>query len=128
MEEARITLLEQRTAQLSDSFVRVEHKIDGITDALASLVRIEERQMVINSRLSEGSEKMKCHDDRLKAVEIAMPNLIEDAKSTKDHETRLKCVEVVIPGLVEKSSWVVKGLLGVVAIVGLQILHMVLSK
>lgn len=104
MEEARIQNLEQRTATLGDSIHRVEHKVDNIADTLNSLVRIEERQIAINARLAEGSQTMQ------------------------DHEGRLKNIEVIVPGLIEKSGWVVKGLLGVIGAVGLQILHMVLTK
>ncbi len=103
MDEARITILEERTSMLGDSVSRVESKIDSIAETLNSLVRIEERQLVINSRLAEG------------------------AKTLQDHEGRIKTMEVVMPGLIEKSTWIVLGLLGVLAGVGAQILHMVLK-
>ena len=32
-----------------------------------------------------------------------------------------------MPGLQEKSGWVVAGLLGVIGVVGMQVLHMVLK-
>jgi hypothetical protein len=45
----------------------------------------------------------------------------------QDHEGRIKNIEVVMPGLQEKSGWVVAGLLGVIGVVGMQVLHMVLK-
>ena len=103
MEEARIQNLEQRTVTLGETINRVEHKVDNITDTLNSLVRIEERQIAINARLAEGVQTMQ------------------------DHEGRIKNIEVVMPGLREKSGWVVAGLLGVIGVVGMQVLHMVLK-
>jgi hypothetical protein len=103
MEEARIQSLEQRTAVLGETINRVEGKVDNIVDTLNSLVRIEERQIAINARLAEGAQTMQ------------------------NHEGRIKNMEVVMPGLIEKSGWMVAGLLGVIGVVGMQILHMVLK-
>lgn len=103
VEEARIQNLEQRTAVLGETINRVEGKVDNIVDTLNSLVRIEERQIAINARLAEGAQTMQ------------------------NHEGRIKNMEVVMPGLIEKSGWMVAGLLGVIGVVGMQILHMVLK-
>lgn len=103
MDDSRITILEQRTATLGDSMGRVETKVDSIAETLNSLVRIEERQIAINNRLTSGAITMQ------------------------DHEARLKVIEVVIPGLVEKSKWVVLGILGIITLVGSQILHLVMK-
>ena len=103
VEEARIQNLEQRTAVLGETINRVEGKVDNIVDTLNSLVRIEERQIAINARLAEGAQTMQ------------------------NHEGRIKNMEVVMPGLIEKSGWMVAGLLGVIGVVGMQVLHMVLK-
>lgn len=101
MEEERIQNLERRTSTLGETINRVESKVDNIADTLNSLVRIEERQIAINARLSEGAHTMQ------------------------DHENRIKKIEILVPGLVEKSKWIVLGMLGIVAGAGAQIFHMV---
>jgi|JFJP01.1.fsa_nt_gi hypothetical protein len=94
MSEERIIILEQHAKGTDATLGRVENKIDTIVETLNSLVRIEERQSVINIRLNEGAQTMQNHESRIQAI-----------------ETRL-------PGLIEKAGWLVAGVLGIIAIVG----------
>ena len=92
--DARTDVLEQRVTGLSTSVDRVEVKIDGIVDALAGIVRIEERQIANAARISDVQVEVEKHDLRLGRIEVQMP------------------------GLEEKSRWVVLALLGIAAGVG----------
>lgn len=94
MTEARIITLEQHSKSTDSTLGRVEAKLDTIAETLNSLVRIEERQSVINARLNEGAQTMQLHEARLQSIEIKMP------------------------GLIEKAGWLVAGMLGIVIMVG----------
>ena len=93
MSEARIIILEQHAKATDTTMGRVENKIDTIVETLNSLVRIEERQSVINIRLNEGTQTMLSHESRIQAIETKMP------------------------GLIEKAGWIVAGMLGIVGMV-----------
>ena len=94
MSDLRITLLERHAEATDTTMGRVENKIDTIVETLNSLVRIEERQSVINSRLNEGAQTMQ------------------------GHEARIQTIETKMPGLIEKAGWLVAGMLGIVGMVG----------
>ena len=70
--EERTIVLEQRVQNLGVTVGRVENKIDGIVDALAGIVRIEERQIA-------NAAKIENHEFRISAVEVQMPGLLEKA-------------------------------------------------
>lgn len=64
-----INILESRVDSLGGAFDRIEGKVDRINNALEALIRIEERQGVMNARLSDGSEKMESHSERISKLE-----------------------------------------------------------
>ena len=103
MSEARIIALEHHAKSTDSTMGRVETKLDTIVETLNSLVRIEERQSVINIRLNEGAQTMQ------------------------GHETRIQSIEVKMPGLIEKAGWLVMGMLGVIGVVGAALLHGVIK-
>ena len=92
--DERTIVLEQRVDNLGQTVGRVEVKIDGIVDALAGIVRIEERQIASAVRVAEAQETIDSHAIRIGVIENQMP------------------------GLMEKSGWVAKAAIGVVCIVG----------
>ena len=95
---------EQRIDHLEKAVEKIDGKIDGITDALQSLVRIEERQINTAERLNAGVGKMG------------------------DHETRLRAIEKEIPGLIESRKWVVLGILSSLAMIGAAMFKLVLMS
>lgn len=101
--DERTIVLEQRVNGLHTTVGRVEHKIDGIVDALAGIVRIEERQIANAARISD--------------VQVEVDK----------HGVRIGSIETQMPGLVEKARWVVMALLGIVAAVGTAALAVVLK-
>ena len=123
--EERVSVLEQRTQHmeqralgLGDSVVRVENKIDQISETLRTLVRIEERQGAIVDRLTAGSQTMQEQGKRIQALEVAMPDELDK---------RLVAIETKMPGLVESRKWVVMGVLGGLAMMGAAVVHTVLK-
>ncbi len=92
--DERTIVLEQRVDNLGQTVGRVEVKIDGIVDALAGIVRIEERQIANAVRVAEAQETIDSHAIRIGVIENQMP------------------------GLVEKAALVGKALIGVACIVG----------
>lgn len=70
MADEHISVLEQRMN-------RVDAKLDNITELLQGLVRLEERQSQVNSKLGEVSIDVTDIDKRLRAVEITLPGLKE---------------------------------------------------
>ena len=95
--DERTIVLEQRVDNLGQTVGRVEVKIDGIVDALAGIVRIEERQIASAVRVAEAQESIDNHAIRIGAIENQMP------------------------GLLEKAGWVAKAAIGVVCIVGVAV-------
>ncbi|MEG7700684.1 hypothetical protein U2075_14875, partial [Listeria monocytogenes] len=59
--DERTIVLEQRVDNLGQTVGRVEVKIDGIVDALAGIVRIEERQIANAVRVAEAQETIDSH-------------------------------------------------------------------
>ena len=92
--DERTIILEQRVDGLHTTVGRVEHKIDGIVDALAGIVRIEERQIA-------------------NAAEIARAH-----SSIESLTVRISLVETQMPGLTEKAKWVGMAVIGLVAAIG----------
>ncbi len=105
--EHRVARLEDGVDRLSDNLtqhsVKIDAKLDGIATLLTSLVRIEERQSVVNTRLSEGAETMR------------------------GHEVRIHNIEVKMPGLLEKSAWFIAGILGILSMLGVLVFNKVVS-
>jgi hypothetical protein len=93
---------ELRIEHLEKAVEKIDHKIDGITDALQSLVRIEERQISTAERLNTGAGKMS------------------------DHEARIRAIEKEMPGLIEQRKWVVGGVLAGIGLIGMALLKLVL--
>jgi DNA repair ATPase RecN len=115
--ENRLIILEQQSRSFEGSTLRMEKKLDEIGEALQSLVRIEERQMAINTRLSDGAQTMQVHAEQIKQLQIAVPEKLDK---------RLVSIETKIPGLVESRGWVVAGVLGGLAMMGAALAHTVL--
>ena len=103
MTDAKIVVLEERVSHLGTTVGRVETKIDGIVDALAGIVRIEERQIANAARISD------C------VVDI------------EKHNARIGAIEHLVPGFTEKSRWVVMALIGIAGGVGAAALAVVLK-
>lgn len=104
MNEERVIVLEQQFGNLHANVGRVEEKIDNIAETLNALVRIDERQSMINERLDTGGVTMR------------------------DHETRLQMIETAMPGLREVRRWVVTCLLSCVAMLAAALIKLVLIK
>ena len=115
MNDDRIVILEQRFEGFT---VNVDKKLDNITEALRSLVRIEERQLATGDRLAQGSQTFQDHETRLRKIEIAVPENLDK---------RLSSIEVSMPGLKESRGWVIAGVLGGLAMMGGAIVHTVLK-
>lgn len=109
----RVVLLENRVSNFGDGVDRVETKVDKIVTTLESLIRIEERQITINQRLADGAQTMQVHDSRIKALELAIPERLED---------RLGTIEKAMPSLIEKAGWVTRILIGIATAVGAGVL------
>ena len=101
--DERTIVLEQRVSGLGATVGRVETKIDGIVDALAGIVRIEERQISNAARITEAIADIDKHDIRLGSIENQMP------------------------GLEEKARWVVMALIGIAGGVGAAALALVVK-
>lgn len=109
---------EQRLNTLEQTVIRMDGKLDGIAATLQSLARIEEKQMATTERLREGAETMQDHENRLRAVEMAVPEKLNK---------RLSDIEVQMPGLVESRKWVIIGVLAGIGMIGSSVIHMALK-
>ncbi len=118
MSDDRLVILEQRLDHLGGTVLRVDDKLDSIAATLQSLVRIEERQVATNEKLSEGAKVMRDHDDRLRKIEIEVPENLDK---------RLVSIETKIPSLVESRKWVVMGILAGIGMIGTAVIHMVIK-
>ena len=78
--DERTFVLEHRVDGLHATVGRVEHKIDGIVDALAGIVRIEERQIANAAEIARAHSILEKHAVRMVSVETQMPGLIEIAR------------------------------------------------
>lgn len=101
MIEERTIILEQHAKGTDVTLVRVEGKIDNIANTLNTLVRVEERQLALNDRMTESGIATQALADRLVVVETALP------------------------GLLEKSKWLVTGVLGIVSLAALKLIEAV---
>lgn len=115
MAEDRIELLERRVGDLGGTVYRMDGKLDNITEALSSLVRIEERQVSTNEKLSNGALKMNDHENRLRSLEMNVPDNLDK---------RLVAIETKMPGLIESRKWVVMGVLAGIGMIGAGLLKL----
>ncbi len=118
MSNDRLVILEQRMDHLGGTVMRVDDKLDSIASTLQSLVRIEERQIATNEKLSEGTKVMQDHDTRLRKLEVEVPENLDK---------RLVGIETKIPSLVESRKWVVMGILAGIGMIGVAVVHMVMK-
>ena len=116
-EISRVYVLEQRMDDLGQTVNRVDSKLDGIAATLSSLARIEERQMHSNEKTAGVISLAADHEARIRELERSMPD---------DAEDRLSKIELGMPGLLENRSWIISGVLGVLALVGLGVMKLVL--
>ena len=125
----RVEILEHRVRGIDSTLDRIDGKIDGLSLAMQSLVRIEERQVSNKEKLEEYADSItmlrhdieqKAHhrDDRIRNIELALPENLSK---------RLNTVESHMPGLLEIKKWVSGGVLMVIAIVGTAAVHQVLK-
>ena len=80
---------------------RFDNKLDSIGQSISLLVRVDERQVAIAERLQAGAVTMQKHEDRLTAIETAMP------------------------GLKEMRRWVIGGILAGIGMIGAAVLKLV---
>jgi ElaB/YqjD/DUF883 family membrane-anchored ribosome-binding protein len=97
-----IDMLVHKVSRLSTDMTSVMTNMTQLTAGMTALIRIEERQQQIVERLSDGTEKMKQLDDRVRDVELAMPQLVETRK------------------------WVIGGVLAGVGMIGAALLKLVM--
>ena len=98
--EAR--LIESSLSQMRAELTRQGDTLVGINESLRTLTRVEEAQVHIKDRLSEGSKKLT------------------------DHEQRLVAIEQQMPGLKEMRRWVIGGILAGVGMIGTALVKLVL--
>lgn len=116
MSDDRIDKLEDRVETLGETVVevrgtvaRMDGKLDGITQTLTSLVRIEERQVSTNERLTSGAAKMGDQEARIRKLELSVPDGLDK---------RLSAIETAMPSLIESRKWVVMGVLAGIGMIG----------
>ena len=117
-ETERLNLLEQRVGHVDATILRVDGKLDDISQALQTLVRIEERQILTGQRLGELAHLGTKNEERLRKVEDDIP---------KNLDERLGKIETSMPGLKEMRSWVIMGVLGGLGMMGAALAHSVLK-
>ena len=69
-----IVLLEQAVDELKAASGRVENKIDILANTLSSLVRIEERQLAMAARLTDGKATLTDQGRRIDGLEALSNN------------------------------------------------------
>lgn len=113
MSDQRLEFLEQRVTAIDHT---INAKLDNMAEALSTLVRIEERQIQANERLSSGAQSLREHDLRLRELETSVPGGLDK---------RLSTIEVGMPGLLESRKWVVGGVLFGASMIGTALVALV---
>ena len=105
-------ILDHRVTNLEKTIERVSDAVASISDSLALLARIEAR-----------------HEETSKAVGRAFSQLADMEKDINamctEKEKRLREIETKIPALEMIKTWVVTGVLGVMALAGTALFHLV---
>lgn len=121
-------MINHRVTTLEKTVEKIAASMESIAGSLSLLARLEERheesKLAIGRAFAELAaikcsieEKCKEKEERMRVLEIAMPT--EEEK--KDVEDRLKALEVQMPTLDLVKNWVIAGVIGIVAMVGIQI-------
>lgn len=118
MSDERLGILEQRVEHVAGVVNQMDRKVDSIAETVQVLARIEERQMAAAEKLAEGAQLMREHEDRLREVELAVPEGLHK---------RLGDIEQAMPQLKEVRRWIITGVLGVLGLVGLAVAHQVIK-
>lgn len=110
---------------LKNSVKRVEFnvqglhgKIDTLTESMAAMVRMEERQATINERLIDGSRTMNQIIARVAVLERDVP---------EDLPARLAAIETQMPGLTELRKFVVGGVVAGIGMILMALVALVLK-
>lgn len=114
-DDNRINVLERR---VDDFSISINGKLDAISNALITLVRIEERQVNHDAKLTEIKKSVEDQESRLRKIELALPDELDK---------RLGNIEKELPPLLESRKWVTMGLLGGIAMIGVSMMHIVLK-
>ena len=101
---ARLSAIECEQAEFRQAVREIRDLSQRQADSLESLVRLEER-----------------HGESREALSRAFATL-------KDHDTRMGAIEREMPGLLETRRWVVSGIIGLVAIIGIAVAGLVVNK
>ena len=117
-EQKRIGVLENQMSNIGGAVVHMDKKLDDITTALSSLVRIEERQIASGEKLAEVQAAGKDNELRIRELEHSMP---------QELNLRLSVIETALPALVESRKWVVIGLMSGLGMIGASVLHLVIK-
>ena len=103
---------------MSDEFdariERVEEAVVGINESLKLLSKLEERHQNTADGLRRAFVEIKEVQER-KA----------DQHQLDDHEARLRTIEADMPLLREIKRWVIAGVLGIIALVGIALVSLV---
>jgi hypothetical protein len=114
----RLTVLEQETLHNRSVVKGMDKKLDSLVEAMQSLVRIEERQLLTGDRLAQGAQTFQEHETRLRRVEQEIPENLDK---------RLVSIETKMPGLLESRGWVILGVLGGLGMMGAAIGSLILK-
>ncbi len=108
---------------LKNSVKRVEFnvqglhgKIDTLSESMAAMVRMEERQATINERLIDGARTMNQITARVAVLERDVPD---------DLPARLAAIETQMPGLMELRTYVVRGVMAGIGLMAFAVLALV---
>lgn len=114
-----INLIAHKVNRLSTDMQGVMLNVSKMADSMTVLVRIEERQLNINSRIDELVKLSADKEVRLRALEIVVPDKVD---------VRLNDIERSLPSLVETRKWVIMGVLAGVGMIGAALLKLVFIK
>lgn len=93
-----------RFTQIETVIMRIESKMDKMTEALQTLARLDERDSATQQRLIDG------------------------AKTMSEMQQRLAAIEQHMPGLKEMRALITRAVIGCMSAVGLAVLALVLHK
>lgn len=102
-------VLEHRVSSLERAYEQANKALQGINDSLRQLTALEARHVETKAELLRAFEAIKDHETRMRSLEQSHP---------KNLDQRLFAIEQAMPEVKTVTNNVTKGMLAVVAMVG----------
>ncbi len=105
---------------------KIADAVERIAESTAKMAQLEIRHAETRDGLERAFGEISRLQEQVRGNEIRVHNL--EVGKVIDAEKRIKAIEIDMPALKETRGWVVRAVIGIVALVGAALLALVIMK